>query len=88
MPAFVEYDDFTPEERHEAVMASLTKIGKDSSVFHLRWTAPDPITGKVLKGTPMFWYMVCVGSESEPESRHMNRFAHTHAEIRLGATRH
>ena len=46
------------EERHEIVMEKLKEFKKKTRVFDMRWTKGDPLTEKILKSTPAFWYMV------------------------------
>merc|ERR1711991_1287673 len=45
------------KERHEIIVKTLKEIKKKDKVFHLRWCPGDLLNEKILKGTPIFWYM-------------------------------
>eukprot|EP00485_Elphidium_margaritaceum_P021386 CAMPEP_0202712216 /NCGR_PEP_ID=MMETSP1385-20130828/35677_1 /ASSEMBLY_ACC=CAM_ASM_000861 /TAXON_ID=933848 /ORGANISM="Elphidium margaritaceum" /LENGTH=160 /DNA_ID=CAMNT_0049372177 /DNA_START=39 /DNA_END=518 /DNA_ORIENTATION=+ len=45
------------QERHDIIIDYLKSINKPTKVFHLRWRPGDLLHGKILRSTPMFWYM-------------------------------
>ena len=45
------------QERHDLIIKYVKEIGKPTKVFHLRWRPGDLLNGKILRSTPMFWYM-------------------------------
>eukprot|EP01084_Bolivina_argentea_P315398 546417_1 len=45
------------QERHDIIINYLKEISKPTKVFHLRWRPGDLLNGKILRSTPMFWYM-------------------------------
>ena len=47
----------TPQERHQIIIDYLKEINKPTKVFHLRWRPGDLVDAKILRSTPMFWYM-------------------------------
>lgn len=58
----------TEEERHNIIIQTLKDINKDTKVFHLRWCPGDNLNEKILKSTPMFWYMKFGWSREDVET--------------------
>ena len=48
---------FTPQQRHDIIIATLKEVKKKTNVFHLRWAPGDLLDVKILKSTPIFWYI-------------------------------
>ena len=47
----------TKQERHDIIINYLKQINKPTKVFHLRWRPGDLLNAKILRSTPMFWFM-------------------------------
>jgi len=61
---------FTPQERHDIILATLAEFGKGSEAFQLRWreNSGELLTGEILLKTPMFWFMKYKWSRHEIET--------------------
>eukprot|EP01084_Bolivina_argentea_P284012 486596_1 len=61
---------FTPQQRHDIILSTLSEFGKGPQAFQLRWreNSGELLTGETLLKTPMFWFMKYKWSRSEIEA--------------------
>merc|ERR1712228_98557 len=61
---------FSPEQRHDIIMATLAEFDKGTQAFQLRWreNSGEYLTGDILLKTPMFWFMKYKWSRQEIEA--------------------
>lgn len=61
---------FTPQQRHDVIMQTLTTLDKGPQCFQLRWREKtgEYLTGEILLKTPMFWFMKYKWSRQEIET--------------------
>lgn len=61
---------FSPQQRHDIIMATLEEFGKGTQAFQSRWreNSGEYLTGDILLKTPMFWFMKFKWSRQEIET--------------------